>query len=277
MLAGILSEIERRADAPKLYILTDFFEEDTAEEGGDDASESHSQGQAPAVVPEAQQAAAPPLSSSKGDGVRRWVQALRVYHNTDLWAPAGFDNDSNFERNEVWVSMECVLLPIDNGTRLRRRTIDFSTASPPCHNYVCHSMIKPHSRGSTLHGLEEWSVTTGLFTKSKDWNAIRSKWSDSALVLHSHDSHNEVRKVAGVGHEVKPQPTKRTWVPAAERHRRKQQGQRQQQPQQAQQQQAQQAQQAQPQQQAQQAQPPPQQQPDGPRCVREWLTDLDSW
>ena len=85
--------------------------------------------------------------------------------------------------------MESVRLPLDGGTMLRRRTIDFSTSrcgfffrfcgvdedsfaflsiylgrilcSPPCHNYACHSMIKPHSRGSTLHGLEEWSLATG--------------------------------------------------------------------------------------------------------------------
>lgn len=115
-----------------------------------------------------------------------------------------------------------------------------------------------HCRGSTLHGLEEWSISTGLFTKSKDWHAIHSKWSDrsvkafipvrtctalvpvsllgllfgpsaetneaasgSALVLHSHHSHSELRKIAGLGHEVKPQPNRRVWLPAAERRRYK--------------------------------------------------------
>lgn len=109
-------------------------------------------------------------------------------------------------------------------------------------------------RGSTLHGLEEWSIKTGLFTKSKDWNAIHSKWSDrlvqdteisprslsylcyqlcmlkltrlhlrSSLVLYSHRSHNEVRKMTGLGHQVKPQPDRPVWLPAAERRRRKRQ------------------------------------------------------
>eukprot|EP01044_Picomonas_judraskeda_P002663 COSAG03_NODE_198_length_10790_cov_17.850996_1_plen_698_part_00 len=294
VMDGILDEIERRWYAPKLYILTDFFEDvsvpaqkasvATADYAGTAVSGSSS-------VPECHcnqdttHAASGTVGAAPASGVahptiaRRWIQALRVYHNTDLWAPAGFDNDSNFERNEVWVSMERVLLPIDQDTVLRRRTIDFSTASPPCNNYVCHSMIKPHSRytgfdaccclvcavrfvadtvvcrGSTLHGLEEWSVATGLFTKSKDWNAVHSKWSDrsvkafaftcldvhdnpsacsnlccadeaalcSALVLHSHHSHNELRKVTGLGHDVKPQPDRKVWLPAAERRRRKRQ------------------------------------------------------
>lgn len=144
VVAGVVNEIVRRADAPKLYILTDFFEDiyrslgpscETAENNchtnQTQASRTGADSETPHISPKT---------------AGRWIQALRVYHNTDLWAPTGFDNDSNFERNEVWVSMERVLLPIDQGTMFRRRTIDFSTASPPCHNYVCHSMIKPHSR-----------------------------------------------------------------------------------------------------------------------------------
>ena len=213
---GIVNEIERRWDAPKLYILTDFFEDvcipaqtacvaeagcaGAAVSGSSPVGECHNNQDTMHAATGSVLVAAEPAS-----GARRWIQALRVYHNTDLWAPAGFDNDSNFERNEVWVSMERVLLPIDQNTVLRRRTIDFSTASPPCNNYVCHSMIKPHSRytgidvccclvrfirvdadtvvcrGSTLHGLEEWSIATGLFTKSKDWNAVHSKWSDRSV------------------------------------------------------------------------------------------------
>ena len=45
----------------------------------------------------------------------------------------------------------------------------------------------------------------------------------SALVLHSHHSHNELRKVTGLGHDVKPQPDRKVWLPAAERRRRKRQ------------------------------------------------------
>lgn len=153
-VTSIVNEIERRAAAPKLYILTDFFEDISVQPqpisvraagcAGTVAVERRSE-----VDCHTDQTGTHAASSdvdAAPDSVRRWVQALRVYHNSDLWAPTGFDNDSNFERNEVWVSMERVLLPIDRGTILRRRTIDFSTASPPCHNYVCHSMIKPHSR-----------------------------------------------------------------------------------------------------------------------------------
>lgn len=43
----------------------------------------------------------------------------------------------------------------------------------------------------------------------------------SALALHSHNSHNELRKVTGLGHAVKPQPDRPVWLPAAERRRRK--------------------------------------------------------
>lgn len=166
VLRGIVAEIERRADAPKLYILTDFFEEVSMPpqsrreveriertttivsattcvgDGRTSRAETHGLKTATAT--------ACSMEMKSPNKVRRWIQALRVYHNTDLWAPAGFDNDSNFERNEVWVSLERVLLPVDGNTVLRRRTIDFSTASPPCHNYVCHSMIKPHSRCAML-------------------------------------------------------------------------------------------------------------------------------
>jgi hypothetical protein len=155
-VTSIVNEIDRRAAAPKLYILTDFFEDvsvqpqptsvEAADCAGTVALDSHSEVDCHTDQARTQVNAA---VDAAPDSARRWVQALRVYHNTDLWAPTGFDNDSNFERNEVWVSMERVLLPIGQGTILRRRTIDFSTASPPCNNYVCHSMIKPHSRCAT--------------------------------------------------------------------------------------------------------------------------------
>lgn len=158
VVAGIVDEIERRANAPKLYILTDFFEDVSTTQPTPGASaETVVPSNVDCHVDKSEAHVARTAIDTETDAaaigtqtVRRWVQALRVYHNTDLWAPPGFDNDSNFERNEVWVSMERVLLPIDQGTTLRRRTIDFSTASPPCHNYVCHSMIKPHSRCASL-------------------------------------------------------------------------------------------------------------------------------
>ena len=178
-LRGVCDEIERRGAAPNIFILTEFFQ------------------------------------TCEGGKTQRWAGALKVYHNSDLYAPPGFDCDSNFERNEVWVSMEDVVLPLD-GTELRRRTIDFSASSPPSQvNYVCHSMIKTDTRGSTLHGLEEWSVATGLFTKSKDWAAIRAKWSDSALVLRDHASHSELKKVSGLGRDVRPAAKRKKWEPAA--------------------------------------------------------------
>jgi hypothetical protein len=54
-----------------------------------------------------------------------------------------------------------------------------------------------------LHGLEEWSIATGIFTKSKDWQAIKKQY-ETALVLHEKASHEELRKVSGLGHAVRP-------------------------------------------------------------------------
>jgi hypothetical protein len=62
-------------------------------------------------------------------------------------------------------------------------------------------------------------VLLGKLTKTR----IDAAGHRSSLVLHSHHSHSELRKITGLGHDVKPQPHRSVWLPAAERRRRKRQ------------------------------------------------------
>lgn len=54
--------------------------------------------------------------------------------------------------------------------------------------------------------IPQWSVETGIFTKSKDWRSICARW-DKAVVLY--DTHAVRARVSAVGHEVVATPRKK--------------------------------------------------------------------